>query len=299
MLTCQISKITKMASSKQAVIQFLLQDRQIYSGSHKQPTTYAIPESLIQQTKDEIDNELWNDNDEITNFTYYDDGTHLLERRKVLYDWQLKRTVNRYYKVDDLTDDQVTYLKQKFSSVYEMLHIKYLEDTKQEIKNLVMDDLKLFKQAILKIRNKILVKTDWIMMPDVTVDESLKQLYITYRQYLRDIPQQSSWLEEKYILTTFPISPEEYLERYPEQDVEYLSTDNQFNPEVAVRLKAKLLKFAWTLGLHGTSVGIDPEEFEALEASVDNLQDLETRINWMLSKIDPTLEIKVVSGESE
>jgi len=288
-----------MASSKQAVIQFLLQDRQIYSGSHKQPTTYAIPESLIQQTKDEIDNELWNDNDEITNFTYYDDGTHLLERRKVLYDWQLKRTINRYYKVDDLTDDQVTYLKQKFSTVYEMLHIKYLEDTKKEIKNLVMNDLTLFKQAILKIRNKTLIKTDWIMMPDVKADESLKQLYITYRQYLRDIPQQPSWLEEKYILTTFPISPEQYLERYPEQDVEYLSTDDQFNPEVAIRLKAKLLKFAWTLGMHGTSVGIDPEEFEALEASSDNLQDLETRINWMLSKIDPTLEIKVVSGKSE
>lgn len=38
-------------------------------------------------------------------------------------------------------------------------------------------------------RNAILCATDWLMLPDVRLDQKHRKLYVTYRQYLRDCPR--------------------------------------------------------------------------------------------------------------
>lgn len=42
-------------------------------------------------------------------------------------------------------------------------------------------------------RNSLLEKTDYIFLPDINIDETLKQLIIEYRQALRDIPSQQGF----------------------------------------------------------------------------------------------------------
>lgn len=64
-----------------------------------------------------------------------------------------------------------------------------------------------------KERNDILCKTDWLLLPDVKVDQKHRRMYVEYRQLLRDLPRKIGDYSEVKI-ETFP----NWLRRnYPEE----------------------------------------------------------------------------------
>lgn len=42
-------------------------------------------------------------------------------------------------------------------------------------------------------RNSLLLETDYILMPDYPINEEQRAMWVTYRQALRDLPEQENW----------------------------------------------------------------------------------------------------------
>ena len=96
----------------------------------------------------------------------------------------------------------VKLLKQEFPADYT---VEYIDEALYDREN-KMDSLR-------KERNDILCKTDWLLLPDVKVDQKHRRFYVEYRQLLRDLPRKIGDYSEIKI-ETFP----NWLRRnYPEE----------------------------------------------------------------------------------
>jgi hypothetical protein len=78
------------------------------------------------------------------------------------------------------------------------------------------------------VRNFLLEDSDWVFIGDSPVSEEEKEMWKTYRQALRDVPQIDEYLEPEDV--KFPISPQDWKYYYqPENPTEkYLETQNQY-----------------------------------------------------------------------
>jgi hypothetical protein len=54
-----------------------------------------------------------------------------------------------------------------------------------------------------KKRDELLAKSDWTVMPDSPIPDAIKQQWIEYRKFLREIPQQSEFPK----IVNWPIQP--------------------------------------------------------------------------------------------
>ena len=65
------------------------------------------------------------------------------------------------------------------------------------------------EQEMRKIRNLLLINTDWTQIPDCSLSSEKKQEYIDYRQTLRDLPENSKPKYENNQLkgVVWPIPP--------------------------------------------------------------------------------------------
>ena len=50
------------------------------------------------------------------------------------------------------------------------------------------DTLALAEEGLRLLRNEALSATDWAVLPDSSLDDATKTNYTNYRQYLRDLP---------------------------------------------------------------------------------------------------------------
>jgi hypothetical protein len=84
-----------------------------------------------------------------------------------------------------------------------------IDSTGNAIPKPIEDPMELLRAS----RNAILCATDWLMLPDVKLDQKHRRLYVTYRQYLRDCPKGNlsykiedfaHWLRRNY--------PEEFMD---------------------------------------------------------------------------------------
>lgn len=78
-------------------------------------------------------------------------------------------------------------------------------------------------ERLIKERDNILCKTDWLFIADVKVDQKHRKLYMTYRQYLRDLPKKignseaikiesfENWLRRLY--------PEEFMDGGEQEEI--------------------------------------------------------------------------------
>lgn len=58
-------------------------------------------------------------------------------------------------------------------------------------------------KALREERNRLLKETDWVVLPDVEISQTLKNKLLEYRRLLRNIPQ-SDIDPETYIFPAFP-----------------------------------------------------------------------------------------------
>lgn len=171
-------------------------------------------------------------------FAYYSTGEYFCQRKKLKYDF--KHNVNYWstYTFKEATKEQVDALVQNItdfiSVLTEVKNIRIEQEIKKINDDLLFSDQRYMKKIVEK--NEMLASSDWRVLPDV-VDSypGEKDMWITWRSKLRDEtikkPNEfESALEFlKYIYNIkFPIDPKRYWEKYPEGDVEYLSTEDQW-----------------------------------------------------------------------
>ena len=78
-------------------------------------------------------------------------------------------------------------------------------------------------KQLIKERDNILCKTDWLFIADVKVEQKHRKMYMTYRQYLRDLPKKignseaikiesfENWLRRIY--------PEEFMDGGEQEEI--------------------------------------------------------------------------------
>jgi len=216
-----------------------------------------------------IDEKAWNDvvlpaisaewhdpgKDEIEHLLLYNNDKYLCQRKKMKFDFSTQTSywTPYNYKQGDVADLKTLYdvintvvIIQKEAHEYEILEkarelnleqLDYYYDQKWYKK---MDEI-----------HKMLLYSDFRVLPDTPVKyDGEKADWATWRQRLRDLlpdnPREEfddNFEMFKFIQTLkYPIDPRKYLEKYPNRDVEYLSTDDQFEKydfEVSVDFVSK------------------------------------------------------------
>lgn len=217
-----------------------------------------------------------NDKDAILLFEYYADGSYLCERKKEVFDYRFRNTLERNYIFAEASLEQAKQAYDVFAAFFEESRILDLQKSREEVKERISDFISVTQINVRNVRNKRLAETDWIMLPDSPVDDSYKNLIIKYRQTLRDITINEEFVNNPLDLS-FPITPQEYVDKYPNQEVEYLSTPDQYTYYYMSTLKSKILRLYEWLGLPSLLSVIDEfdeiSQFEKIRARVQKIAD--------------------------
>jgi hypothetical protein len=168
----------------------------------------------------------------------YNDGTYYCQRKRVRYDFESKSNYWSTYNFSGASKDQVESLKNKVIDFVSALR-EYKSVEYQGVIDKIDQEVIFFDQRWLKkFREKqmMLAASDWRVLPDV--EDSYpgeKDMWIKWRATMRSEtvkkPQEFENNLEflKYLYDhKWPIDPKKYKEAYPNGEVEYLSTDDQW-----------------------------------------------------------------------
>lgn len=228
-----------------------------------------------------------NDSDYILLFEYYEDGHYNCERKKKIYDYRYREFSEKNYMFTEATLEQAASVYEIFASFYEQARILDLQKAKEEVQKKINEFTNILQVNLRLLRQRMLYMTDWIFIDDGSVRDSEKQdLYRKYRQYLRDLPVIDPEFESDPLNAKFPIIPEDYIDRYPNKEVEYLSTPDQFTQYYFETIKRKLLRFQEWLSLPSTRIdwSVDGSEIE-----LEDFERLRTKIKKALDAVDTEL----------
>ena len=205
--------------------------------------TYKIDEDLKDRFLENYLDSFWHsEKDQMEHIVFYTDGTAQCQKRKLRYDFSSESQYWESYAFTDMTNQQITDLKNKFVDLHSTQKVVKEFKIENKIKK-VDENLLYFDQTLGKRigeRDQMLTVTDWRVLPDIEdsyVGE--KDEWIKYRVELRKLCKQKvedydtplalfrSLFEMKW-----PIDPKIYREKYPNgQDangvaVEYLKADD-------------------------------------------------------------------------
>jgi len=228
-----------------------------------------------------------NENDELILFEYYQDGRYNIERKKTVYDYRTRSETKKYYPYTEVTSEEVIRTYNIFTDFFEEIRIKDLQRVKEKVKQELREARTVFKQNVVVMRNDLLIKSDWTQMPDLVFKrDGEKDLWIKYRQYLRDMSDLEDW-NNNVMRVEFPITPSEYFEIDPTQAVEYLTDPSHFENKAITYSKLKLLRFMDKLGLPSlvTDAETNDIDYDKAKASLEKA----------LSKIDEAFEFPVLT----
>lgn len=178
------------------------------------------------------------DKDELEYFAYYSTGSYFCQRKKLKYDFKENVSYWTTYTFTGATKDQAKDLYEKIKSFIDVLNevkrIKY----EQVVKKLNEEELFFDQRYTKKVteKNEMLASSDWRVLPDI-VDKypGEKDMWIKWRATLRnetvknprEFERGLDFMKYLYELK-WPIDPEIYWEKYPNGEVEYLSTEDQW-----------------------------------------------------------------------
>lgn len=187
-----------------------------------------------------LPDEFSSDKDQLLLFSIYDDGTYDLVKQKMKYDFSSQTTRWVKYESNELTTEEA---KEIFETLKSMLFIQQVLE-KKEKNDAILEILN--KQEYFDIRynnfcnqrNVLLRESDYRVLDDYP--ESFtgeKDLWIKWRDILRTYVKSSADFETglEYIQYcesfTWPVDPLVYYSKYPELNVEYLSSEDQYRSQ--------------------------------------------------------------------
>lgn len=183
----------------------------------------------------------WHDEgrDELEYLILYNDDTFFCQKKRLKYDFSSKSSYWTTYEFKECAIEQVKQICDLLETVAviqkEVETNKILEEVRQLNSLDYYYDAKWYKKK--DEINKMLLFSDWRILPDSPQKfEGEKELWVIWRQRLRtllpDNPRetfQTNFEMFKFITTLkYPIDPRVYFDKYPNREVEYLSTEDQF-----------------------------------------------------------------------
>jgi len=199
---------------------------------------------------------LWDsDKDKLEVFTKYKDGTAKMNKTKYQrnqktgeYKW-----VSYQFDLSPFMPDDVNDLYDKLLAKF----VEYREGQENDLDRLL--EASFAKSTILNwskvvlIRNFLLSDSDWTQLGDAQLTTQQKADWVTYRQKLRDIPQDQT--EASAATVVFPVTPKKHAEMNDGKD--YLSdTVNHFyllNQTVYSKFSDRIVNYL-TLAIGTTSI---------------------------------------------
>lgn len=197
-------------------------------------------ENINQNFLSSLPDEFSSDKDQLLLFSIYDDGTYDLVKQKMKYDFASQSTRWVKYESNELTTEEA---KEIFETLKSMLFIQQVLE-KKEKNDAILEILN--KQEYFDIRyndfcnqrDVLLRESDYRVLDDYP--ESFtgeKDLWLKWRDTLRTYVKSSVDFETglEYIAYCeqfkWPIDPLVYHAKYPELNVEYLTTEDQYNSQ--------------------------------------------------------------------
>lgn len=186
---------------------------------------------------------LWHDpgKDEIEHLLLYNNDQYLCQRKKLKYDFS---TNSSYWDTYNFKDGSVEDVKKIYEIINTTVIIQreiHKQEVLEEARKLNLEALNYYydKKWYKKMDEiqKMLLYSDWRVLPDSPQKfDGERDLWVTWRQKLRELLPDNprdifsdNFEMFKYVQTLkYPIDPRVYFDRYPNLDVEYLSTEDQF-----------------------------------------------------------------------
>jgi hypothetical protein len=172
------------------------------------------------------------DKDKLIQLNYYDTGDFHVKRRKFVknfstgeYEWKDYEMEIRYQ--EDIEDGKKIF--EVLKEAFYLIDSVEKDNFQKELAEAYYQSSKISWYGIRLVRQFLLQDSDWVLLPDSPLSVEDKELWKTYRQSLRDIPQVDEYLEPTDVM--FPITPEEwnfyYKPNAPEGE-NYLGSLGQF-----------------------------------------------------------------------
>jgi hypothetical protein len=204
---------------------------------------HPLKANILSELKEKffstVVSEFWHtEKDQLEFFAYYSTGSYFCQRRKLKYDFKENVSYWTTYSFTGAPADESKQLYEQisnfFSVIQEVKRLRY-----EELIEKVEDEALFFDQRYVKKiteKNEMLGSSDWRVLPDI-VDKypGEKDMWIKWRYTLRTKTIKSPKEFErgldfaKYLYEMkWPIDPSKYWDIYPNGEVEYLSTDDQW-----------------------------------------------------------------------
>lgn len=195
--------------------------------------TESVNNNLLNNFPDKWSNE----NDRILLFAVHENGKVLFEKEKLKYNFDKQETYWVRYEQNDLSTTEAKEIFDILKAAVFVQNAKNETERDNALISLAKQDFYLDKMylALLHTSEKWLRETDWRILPDAPQSfEGEMNLWKIWRDKVRSCvckPEDFEtpldfliWQEE----FRWPINPEKYHKLYPDHDVEYLSTPDQF-----------------------------------------------------------------------
>lgn len=251
-----------------------------------QNTIEKMSESELAEIRSVAGDYWWTENDEISMLTVYMDGSYLCERRKRVWSYRNGSYTFTHYKFTHPSKEEVLKFSEVLLEKFSELRIRKLKEQSDKVAGVLAEQYNGVVASLKGFRNRMLIDTDWTQLLDAPISEEDRELYKTFRKYLRDMPADPAWMGNDVFQIDFPITPKVYLEKCPNRDVEYLSVPEHFENQAAMQLKFKMTRIFSFLKLPTLTYG--KEEFENA-----TYEELKEKLDSYLKKIDGNLEFNI------
>lgn len=202
------------------------------------PIVKKIDPNLMDQFYTKIDPFWHSENDVLQIFIYFSNKTYLCQRRKLKYDFATKTSYWQSYNFNiapqDKVDNILTQIEAFILINEEVVRYNRIKEVKELEKESVLYERRYFKR--LHEKNMMISASDWRILPDIQDSyPGEKDMWIKWRKIMREeiIKQPSNFenpldfLQYLYELK-YPIDPKIYWGKYPNGEVEYLETEDQW-----------------------------------------------------------------------
>ena len=178
------------------------------------------------------------DKDEIEFFIFYNNNTYFCQKRRKRLDYATESFYWQSYQSSEKSFDQAKELYDVFNTIGFINTQNETEKWLNAAETLITENDAFFRDkwsALKRQINEMLAFSDWRVLPDIEEKyEGEVDLWIKWRNILRNSLPDFNTFSTAYEAFKFcheykfPVDPKNYLKNYPNREVEYLSTDDQY-----------------------------------------------------------------------
>jgi hypothetical protein len=198
-----------------------------------------IDPKLMDQFYTKIDPFWHSENDLLEIFVSFNDGHYLCQRKKLKYDFATKSNYWQSYNFNVAPQDKVEIIKSQIEAFLiinkEVVRYNAIKDVQEIGQESIFFERRYFKR--INEKNMMISASDWRILPDI--EDSYpgeKDMWVKWRKIMREETVKSptefqdplDFLQYLYEIK-YPIDPKIYREKYPNGEVEYLETDDQWS----------------------------------------------------------------------